>query len=60
MKKPLIALATLAVALGAAAPAMARHQVCRDVEVKQINSKDHYTGQRCIECHSPHQPNEVP
>jgi uncharacterized protein YcfJ len=40
MKKPLIALATLAVALGAAAPAMARHQVCEDVRVKQINSKD--------------------
>jgi len=28
--------------------------------LKQINSKDHYTGQRCTECHSPHQPNEVP
>jgi hypothetical protein len=28
--------------------------------LKQIVSKDHYTGQRCTECHSPHQPNEVP
>ena len=28
--------------------------------LKQIQVKDHYTGQRCTECHSPHQPNEVP
>ena len=28
--------------------------------LKQIQMKDHYTGQRCTECHSPHQPNEVP
>jgi hypothetical protein len=28
--------------------------------LKQIQSKDHYTGQRCTECHSPHEPNEVP
>jgi hypothetical protein len=28
--------------------------------LKQIESRDHYTGQRCTECHSPHQPNEVP
>lgn len=27
---------------------------------KQIEPKKHYTGQRCIECHLPHQPNEVP
>jgi hypothetical protein len=26
----------------------------------QIKVKDHYTGQRCTECHLPHQPNEVP
>jgi hypothetical protein len=28
--------------------------------LKQIEIKKHYTGQRCSECHSPHQPNEVP
>src|SRR4051812_30663865 len=28
--------------------------------LKQIKSRDHYTGQRCTECHSPHEPNEVP
>jgi len=28
--------------------------------LKQINSKDHYTDQKCTECHVPHQPNEVP
>jgi hypothetical protein len=28
--------------------------------LKQIEPKKHYTGQRCTECHSPHQPNEVP
>jgi len=27
---------------------------------KQIKSRDHYTGQKCVECHVPHQPNEVP
>lgn len=28
--------------------------------LKQIELKKHYTGQRCTECHLPHQPNEVP
>jgi hypothetical protein len=28
--------------------------------LKQINSRNHYTGHRCTECHDPHQPNEVP
>ena len=29
--------------------------------LKQISSKSHYgTSQKCIECHKPHQPNEVP
>ena len=28
--------------------------------LKQITPKNHYTGQRCTECHVPHQPNEVP
>jgi hypothetical protein len=28
--------------------------------LKQIQLKKHYTGQRCTECHLPHQPNEVP
>jgi hypothetical protein len=27
---------------------------------KQIVSKDHYTGSKCIECHLPHAPSEVP
>ena len=27
---------------------------------KQITVKNHYTGQKCSECHVPHQPNEVP
>ncbi|MBM3880762.1 MAG: hypothetical protein FJ387_13780 [Verrucomicrobia bacterium] len=27
---------------------------------KQINSRTHYTGEKCTECHLPHQPNEVP
>jgi len=27
---------------------------------KQINTKTHYTGQKCTECHVPHQPAEVP
>lgn len=28
--------------------------------LKQIQSREHYAGQRCTECHSPHEPNEVP
>jgi len=28
--------------------------------LKQIEIRKHYTGQRCTECHLPHQPNEVP
>lgn len=28
--------------------------------LKQINSKDHYRGDKCAGCHVPHQPNEVP
>ena len=28
--------------------------------LKQIEPRKHYTGQRCVECHLPHQPNEVP
>lgn len=28
--------------------------------LKQITLKDHYTGHRCVECHVPHQPSEVP
>jgi len=27
---------------------------------KQIVPKDHYTGSKCIECHQPHAPSEVP
>jgi hypothetical protein len=27
---------------------------------KQINPKDHYTGDKCTECHVPHAPSEVP
>jgi len=27
---------------------------------KQIILKNHYTGQKCIECHVPHDPSEVP
>ena len=26
----------------------------------QVNSRKHFTGQLCTECHVPHQPNEVP
>ena len=26
----------------------------------QIKPREHYRGQRCIECHMPHQPNETP
>ncbi|NOS69140.1 MAG: hypothetical protein HOP33_04340 [Verrucomicrobia bacterium] len=32
----------------------------RPVTQKQINIKNHYAGQKCTECHVPHQPNEVP
>ena len=28
--------------------------------LKQINSKTHYTGEKCTECHVPHAPLEVP
>ena len=28
--------------------------------LKQISTRTHYSGQRCTECHVPHQPNEVP
>jgi len=28
--------------------------------MKQVNSKDHYRGNKCVECHVPHQPNDVP
>jgi hypothetical protein len=28
--------------------------------LKQIASREHYSGRRCTECHIPHQPNEVP
>jgi hypothetical protein len=28
--------------------------------LKQVNTKTHYVGQRCTECHVPHQPNDVP
>ena len=27
---------------------------------KQIVAKDHYTGDKCTECHLPHQPSEAP
>ena len=32
----------------------------RPAWLKQVKAKEHYTGQRCTECHVPHQPNEVP
>ena len=32
----------------------------RPAWLKQINSKDHYRGDKCADCHVPHQPNEVP
>lgn len=32
----------------------------RPAWMKQVNSKDHYRGDKCVECHVPHQPNEVP
>lgn len=28
--------------------------------LKQIKSREHYAGERCTECHAPHEPNEVP
>ena len=28
--------------------------------LKQIDLQEHYRGQRCVECHVPHQPSEVP
>lgn len=28
--------------------------------MKQIDSKKHFTGEKCIDCHKPHQPSEVP
>jgi len=28
--------------------------------LKQVTISKHYAGQRCTECHVPHQPNEVP
>ncbi len=28
--------------------------------LKQIEIKDHYTGERCTECHLPHHPSEAP
>jgi hypothetical protein len=27
---------------------------------KQVDVRDHYTGDACAECHLPHQPNEMP
>jgi hypothetical protein len=35
-------------------------QPARPQWLKQITPKSHYTGQRCTECHIPHQPNETP
>lgn len=35
-------------------------QAGRPAWLKQIEAPKHYTGQRCIECHVPHQPTEVP
>lgn len=32
----------------------------RPTWLKQVNSQVHYKGERCIECHIAHQPNEVP
>ena len=32
----------------------------RPAWMKQVNSKDHYRGNKCVECHVPHQPNDVP
>ena len=32
----------------------------RPAWLHQVNPLKHYTGQKCTECHVPHQPNEVP
>jgi hypothetical protein len=32
----------------------------RPRQFKQVQSRTHYRGQRCIECHVPHHPSEVP
>jgi hypothetical protein len=32
----------------------------RPAWLKQITVKTHYRGSKCVECHVPHQPNEVP
>jgi hypothetical protein len=34
--------------------------VSRPKFLKQVTIKDHFRGQRCVECHVPHQPTEVP
>jgi hypothetical protein len=34
--------------------------VSRPVWLKQVVPQDHFRGDRCISCHLPHQPNEVP
>jgi hypothetical protein len=43
-------------------PCMRCHEAnpSRPATQKQITLKNHYTGQKCVECHVPHQPNEVP
>ena len=32
----------------------------RSAWIRQIESREHYAGDRCTECHQPHQPNEAP
>jgi hypothetical protein len=32
----------------------------RPAWLKQIPNKSHFAGRKCIECHAPHQPSEVP
>jgi hypothetical protein len=32
----------------------------RPVKQKQVDAVDHYHGDKCIECHFPHQPNKSP
>lgn len=32
----------------------------RPAFLKQVTVKDHFRGDRCVGCHVPHQPNEVP
>lgn len=32
----------------------------RPAWLKQITQKTHYAGQKCTECHMPHQPQEIP